>query len=399
MRKTDELDDLIDVYQRKEMPRREFIKQAMLMGLSAASIGAFLASSGKIISEAHAQAAPKGKPLEVKVGYFPSWVGGWSGSIIKNREIWKKYLPQGSSVAWDVEIVGPPIVANLLANKSHIGYMGDMPALVATTKRSVADIRIVEANVISYTGQMCSIIVAGAGAPQFKNTAEALKWLNGKRIGISGKGSCGDRFITNLIKKTGIKVELEYLAPTIIKTSLQAKKLDAAQAFQPHVAQIADLGHAKVAFTGSEWGAKDANFILMRKDFIDNYPEAALGWIKADLEALQFMLKDPYETVKIVAKDLPGFSTKDLWLALYGRYAENTGSQESNVVIQAGFDKAVMDFVNEGFEFLQAAGLTKEAKPLPGAIYTDLVDRALKEMGLKAPLGVINGQPPSAFKG
>lgn len=398
MRKTDELDDLIGLYQRKKLPRREFIRQATLMGLSFTSIGAFLSSSGGFVKDAHAQARPAGKPVEVKVGYFPSWVGGWSGSVIKNREIWKKYLPEGSSVAWDVEIVGPPIVANLLADKSHIGYMGDMPALVATTKRDTADIRIVEANIISYTGQICSVMMTQAGAPQFKNTAEALKWLNGKKIGVSGKGSCGDRFITNLVKKTGIKVEVEYLAPTIIKTSLQAKKLDAAQAFQPHVAQIAGLNHARVAFTGSEWGAKDANFILMRKDFIDNYPEAALGWIKADLEALQVILKEPYETVKMVAKDLPGFSTKDLWLALYGSYAANTGSQDVNVVIQAGFDNSVMDFINEGFAFLQAAGLTKEAKPLPGAIYTDLVDRALKEMGLKAPLGVIKGQPPSAYK-
>ena len=392
MRKTD------DLYERKKLPRREFMKQATVMGLSVASVGAFLSSSGSIIEQAHA-APPPGKPVEVKVGYFPSWIGGWSGSVVKGREIWKKYLPEGSSVDWDVEIVGPPIVANLLANKSHIGYMGDMPALVATTKRNIADVRIVEANVISYTGQMCSIIVAGAGAPKFKSPAEAVKWLNGKTIGVSGKGSCGDRFITSLVKKTGIKVNLEYLAPTIIKTSLQAKKLDAAQGFQPHVAQITDRGHATVAFTGSEWGAQDANFILMRKDFIDNHPQAALGWVKADLEALQFMLKHPYETVKLVAKDLPGFSTKDLWVALYGSYPKDTGSQEANVVIQGGFDKKVMNFIDDGFEFLKSAGLIKEPKPLPGAIYTDLVDRALKEMGLKSPLGVIDGKPLSEFKG
>ncbi len=394
MRKTDELGGLIQEFERGKLERRTFVKQALLLGLTLSGIGAFLSSRNAV-----AQSKPAGKPVEVKVGYFPSWVGGWSSSIIKSREIWKKYLPAGSTVSWDVEIVGPPIVANLLANKSHIGYMGDMPALVATTKRDLADIRIVEANIISNTGQICSVIMAGADAPKFNNTAEALKWLDGKKIGVSGKGSCGDRFVTNLIKKTGIKVQVDYLAPTIIKTSLQAKKLDAAQAFQPHIAQIAGLGHGKVAFTGSQWVAQDANFILMRKDFIDNHPEAALGWIKADIEALQFMLKEPYETVKIIAKDLPGFSTKDLWMGLYGSYPENTGSQETNVIVQAGFDKPVMDFINEGFKFLQSIGLTKDDKPLPGAIYTDLVDRALKEMNLTAPLGTIKGLPPSAFKG
>ncbi len=399
MRKKDELDDLIGEFERGKIKRRTFVQQALLMGLTFSSVGAFLSSKSAAAKEAFAQSKPAGKPVEVRVGYFPSWVGGWSSSIIKSRDLWKKHLPAGSSVAWDVEIVGPPIVANLLANKSHIGYMGDMPALVATTKRDLADIRIVEANIVSNTGQICSVIMAGSDAPKFNSTADALKWLDGKKIGVSGKGSCGDRFVTNLIKKTGIKVQVDYLAPTIIKTSLQAKKLDAAQAFQPHIAQIENLGHGKVAFTGSQWMAKDANFILMRKDFIDTHPEAALGWIKADIEALQFMLKDPYETVKIVAKDLPGFSTKDLWMALYGNYAANTGSQETNVTVQAGFDKSVMDFIDEGFKFLQSAGLTKDDKPLPGAIYTNLVDKALKEMNLTAPLGTIKGLPSSAFKG
>jgi NitT/TauT family transport system substrate-binding protein len=399
MRKTDELDDLIRELERGKIKRRTFVQQALLMGLSFSSLGAFLSSKNASAKDAFAQSKPAGKPVELKVGYFPSWVGGWSSSVIKSRELWKKYLPAGSSVAWDVEIVGPPIVANLLADKSHIGYMGDMPALVATTKRNLADIRIVEANILSNTGQICSVMMTGADAPKFKDTAEALKWLDGKKIGISGKGSCGDRFVTSLIKKTGIKVQVEYLAPTIIKTSLQAKKLDAAQAFQPHVAQIENLGHGRVAFTGSQWMAQDANFILMRKDFIDNHPEAALGWIKADIEALQFILQNPYETVKIVANDLPGFSTKDLWMALYGSYAANTGSKETNVTVQAGFDKSVMDFIDDGFKFLQSVGLTKDDKPLPGAIYTDLVDRALKEMNLKAPLGTIKGLPASAFKG
>src|SRR4029079_16276821 len=33
----------------------------------------------------------KGEPVNIGVGYFPSWNGGWSGVVIKKKELWKKY--------------------------------------------------------------------------------------------------------------------------------------------------------------------------------------------------------------------------------------------------------------------------------------------------------------------
>ncbi|MCL5236789.1 MAG: ABC transporter substrate-binding protein [Nitrospirae bacterium] len=398
MSKYDELDELIVDYEKGKMGRRDFMKKAALMGLTLSSVNAFLSSGNKTVQDAFAQTPPAGKPANITVGFFPSWVGGWSGVVVKHRELWKKYLPAGSKLDWDIQVVGPPIVANLIANKSQIGYMGDAPALMATTKRSMADLRIVEVNMFSDTGQICSTMLVRSDAPQFRSVEEAIKWLDGKKIGVSGKGSCGDRFVSSLIRKTNIKPDVQYLDPTIIKTSLQAKKIDAAQSFQPHVSQIVNHGFGRLAFTGSRWSAQDANFILMRKDFIDQYPEAAKGWIKADIEALQFIMKNPYETVKMVSQELPGYTTRDLWMALYGRYPENTGSTETNVIAQVVFDKHVMAFIDENFRFLHSKGAITIDKPLPGGIYTNLVDAAIKEMKIKAPLGPIKGLPLSEFK-
>ncbi len=398
MENQDKLAQLIIDYQNGHINRRSFIKRAVMMGLTLSSIGTFLSFGDISVPAARAQ-APSGKPVDLTVGFFPSWVGGWSGVVIKHLDLWKKYLPQGSKISWDIQVVGPPIVANLMADKSQIGYMGDMPALVATTKRDIADIRIVEVNTFSETGQICSCMMVRSDAPDFANLDEALKWLDGKKIGVSGKGSCGDRFVSSLIRKTGVKAEVQYLDPTIIKTSLQAKKVDAAQAFQPHVAQIMNHGFGKLAFTGSTWAAQDANFILMRKDFIDKYPEAAKGWIKSDIEAMLYILKNPVETAGMVAKELPGYSVKDLWMAMYGRYPDNTGSTDNNILMQAAFDEKVMKFIEDSFKFLHERSAVTVEKPLPGGIYTQLVDEALKEMNLKAPLGIIKGLPASEFKG
>ncbi len=399
MKRREETDELVGESEKGRMDRRTFMRRAVAMGLTMSGAGAFLSAGGKVAGEAFAQTTLAGKPVNIGVGYFPSWVGGWSGAIIKHKELWRKYLPAGSKIDWDVHVVGAPVANNLLAGKLQIGYLGDTPGFVATTKRNIADLRIVSINIFSNTGQICADMLLRSDAPHFKSADEAIRWLNGKKIGVSGKGSCGDRFVSGLVKKYNIKAEVQYLDPTIIKTVLQSKKIDAAQSFQPHVAQISDGGHGKVAFTGAEWGWQEGSVILMRKDFIDSHREIAKGWLKADIEALQFMLKNPYETVKLISQDLPGFSTKDLWTALYGRYPENIKASEINAVALVPFDGQIMEYINEAFQFLHSIGAVTVDKPMQGAIFPELLDQAAKEMGVKLPLGEFKGRPAGEFKG
>ena len=99
------------------------------------------------------------------------------------------------------------------------------------------------------------------------------------------------------------------------------------------------------------------------------------------------------------AEELPGYAAKDLWIAMYGRYPEGTGSSDTNAIAQVVFDKKVMSFIDESFKFLRSKGAVAVDHPLPGGIYTDLVDRAVREMKVVAPLGRIKGLPLSNYKG
>lgn len=396
-REKDDVDELIEDFFKSKVSKREFISNAMAIGLSLSSIGAFMASVGA--PEKAFAAPPSGKPADITVGFFPSWIGGWSGVIVKHKEFWKNYIPKGSKVTWDVQVVGPPIVTNLLADKNQIGYMGDTPAIVSSTKRDIADLRMVACNLFSRTGQMCAIMMVHKSAPEFKDFHEFLKWLDGKKIAASGKGSCGDRLVTALLKKGNITADVQFLSPTIVKTALMSKKVDAIQAFQPHVAQIEDKGIGRVAVTGSVFDSKDADFIVMRKDFIDANYAAAKGWVKADIEGGKYIMSNPYETVKFVGAELPGFSTKSLWKAIYGAYNPSVGGQEENCIIPMAFDKGVREFIDFNFNFLKEKRTIIIDKLPEGAIYTKLVDEAAKEMGAKLPLGIIKGKPDSAYKG
>ena len=76
--------------------------------------------------------------------------------MLAGKEFWKKYLPQGSTVEFSIGLQGSVIVNAMLAGKQSIGYLGDMPAIVATTKREVADLRLVAA--IGLSHDSCNIV-------------------------------------------------------------------------------------------------------------------------------------------------------------------------------------------------------------------------------------------------
>jgi hypothetical protein len=101
----------------------------------------------------------------------------------------------------------------------------------------------------------------------------------------------------------------------------------------------------------------------------------------------------------MVAEELPGFTVKDIWQSMYGQYPPNTGSQENNLILQEAFSDDVVAYMNDAFQFLHSIGSIPIDKPLPGALYSELIDAALKEMNLTAPLGTIKGLPLTEFKG
>jgi len=125
-------------------------------------------------------------PVNITYGYHPYWTGGWNGVIIKDQELWKKYLPEGSTVNFEAHLTGPPMVNALLADKMQIGTMGDMPSLVATTKRKLADVRLVSAPMFS-NGQNCNKVRTATKfwfAPTRRILPHSKKQWTGSTAGI-----------------------------------------------------------------------------------------------------------------------------------------------------------------------------------------------------------------------
>jgi ABC-type nitrate/sulfonate/bicarbonate transport system substrate-binding protein len=360
-----------------------FIAVTLLTGVLIAGIGILTASAAK--------------PVEITYGYHPYWTGGWTGVVIKQRELWKKYLPKGSTVNFEAHLTGPPMVNALLADKMQIGTMGDMPSYVATTKKKQGDIRLVSANMIS-AGQNCNLLLVKKDAPDFASPNEALMWLNDKKVSVH-RGTCANRYLASILDSNAVKPKkLQYMTIEVIASSFEAGKLDAAAMWEPHARKVVEQGHAKYAATGSPFGEWDANFTLMRQDFIEKNPEAAKGWMKAEIEALQIMKNDPMAVAQMVQNETQGYTNEILWKALYERYSDATGGDDIVFIGEMVFSPRVLDLMKKGYGFLHSLKVIKSPEIPEGAINEAPLTAALKEMGITAPVVEIEGMPASAFK-
>ena len=165
--------------------------------------------------------------VDITYGYHPYWTGAWYGVILKQKELWKKYLPPGSKVKFEPHLTGPPMINAMLADKMHIGTMGDMPSLVLTTKGKIADLRLVSVTMFS-SGRHCERLMVSKRAPDFKDYKQATQWLNGKPFAYH-RGTCANRITESIIAKGGFKPsEIVIMPIEVITSNFQAGKLSAA---------------------------------------------------------------------------------------------------------------------------------------------------------------------------
>lgn len=346
--------------------------------------------TGTTLALATALAVPAvaAEPVDITYGYHPYWTGGWNGVVIKHKELWKKYLPAGSKVRFEPHLTGPPMVNAMLANKMQVGTMGDMPSLVATTKRSIGDIRLVSVPMYS-RGQHCAKILVRKDAPQFKTYKEAMSWLNGKPFALH-RGTCVNRIIESIINKGGFKPSsIVYTPIEVIASNFESGKLDAGAMWEPHARRVVELGHARYAATTAPWNEDDANFSLMRQDFIEKHPDAAAGWIKAEIEALKFMIENPKEMAQMVVDEVKGYDHKTAWKALYEGHPDAIGGTSEIYVATMVFDDQILKLMKEGYTFLQRLKVIKESDVPKDPINDAPLKKALAEMNAKAPIGII----------
>ena len=330
---------------------------------------------------------------KIVVGYQPYDTISYSAIVIRAKEIWKKYMPQGTEVEFEGALQGSVIVNAMLADKQSIGYLGDMPAVVCTTKTSIAPIKLVASLGFS-AGQRCNVIMVRADAPQFASPEDAVKWLDDKTI-ATPKGSCAERFLRTVMEHSNIKPKtILNESLEVIATNFRVKKIDAAVLWEPTVSRISDLageGVARVVATGNTFGTPDAGFVAMRADFLQKHPDLALAWLKAELEAQQYILdpKNWNEVAQLVSAQATGITPLMAWFSIYGQIPAQCGGAPERDTKPYIFTPAVHNLLEGTYTFLFKNKIIDVDHAPAGAIDDSLAVKAAKELNVHVPLGVI----------
>lgn len=359
------------------------------------TIIAFLFSVATALSTQAATAADYGKPgepIHLVVAHPCCYSEVWSVFVNSGKELWKKYLPKGSTVEYSVGLQGAVVVNQMLAGKAQIGYMGDLPAFTATTKTQVADVRIVASTAMAY--DQCYVFIVRKDAPEFKDADEALKWVNGKTV-ATPKGSCTDDFVQKLFKRTGT-VAGSYLSQNIevISSGFKSGGLDAAAVWEPNAANLVEAGLARRVASGKTINEKGGGFVVMQAELIQQRPDVVKAWLQAELDAQIWMADSVHakEMIDIIKSRVTGFSDKGLYNAIYGAYSAKEGGNDVRLYLPYTITPEVIALVDRGVAFLKGNKVINVDKLRDDAIMPSFTQEILKERGLTSPVGLVKAQ-------
>ncbi len=368
---------------------------AVGLGVSMLAAGALQTASAEV------GFGKPGEAVNLVVGYQPYYTESWSGVVINGQQLWKKYLPAGSDVKFEIGLQGSVIVGKMLGEKNHLGYMGDMPAIVSTTKQDKVDIRMIA--VLGTSRQQCNVFLVKNDAPQFANGMEAVKWMDGKLV-AAPHGACTDRFARWAFEQAGVK-PAKYLNMNIevITSSFKNNKLDAAVIWEPTASKIQLSGLARRAasgesFDGVEGG--DAGFLAMLYEIIRDRPDVQRGWLEAELDAQLFMkdLGNATAISKMADDQTEGMDRRVLWASLYGKNAPEIGGGQEKLTLRYVFDDTAKKLVSAATRFLHGRKVVPSEQLRPEAIMDQVAKEVLKARGLTAPIGFVGEQPDSAYQ-
>lgn len=221
------------------------------------------------------------------------------GIVIDKLGLLEKYLPKTGKykdiqfkLDWQNFTSGPPVTNGMVANKLQIGMMGDYPLLVngATFQKS-PETRSELIAIIAYNANG-----AGNGLVVHKDSPYyQLSDLKGKSVSVPF-GSAAHGMLLKAMEDRGWKEdfwELSSQSPEVGTTNLQERKLDGHADFVPFAELLPYRGFARKIFDGVETKLPTFHGVVVRKDFADKYPEFVVAYLKALMDANDWVRKDP----------------------------------------------------------------------------------------------------------
>lgn len=142
-------------------------------------------------------------------------------------------------------------------------------------------------------------IIAGKGI-------DSLADLRGKSIGLD-KSSTSYFFFLTAVQKAGVSedsVTIHEMGASDAGAAFVAGNLDAAVSWEPWLSKASEREGGHVLASSKEFPRTIVDVFVMRKDFAEENPEAAVGMTKAWFEAIEWYRANPDEGNAIMGEGL-----------------------------------------------------------------------------------------------
>ncbi|MBV6638461.1 MAG: ABC transporter substrate-binding protein, partial [Mameliella sp.] len=226
-----------------------------------------------------------------------------AGIVVKELGLLEKYLPTDGeyadaewNITWSDYSSGGPITNQMLANKLNIGVLGDYPLIVNGAK-------------FQETDSLRSIYVAGTGY-NLKGSGNAIvvpvesdiysiDQLRGKSVSTP-VGSAAWGMLLKAMQDNDMpagEYVLKNQSPAVGAANIAAGKIDAHSDFCPWSEIMEFRGTGRKIYDGSEAGVPYLHGVVVREDFAEEYPEVVEAFLKAVIEAGEWIREDPMRAV------------------------------------------------------------------------------------------------------
>lgn len=239
-------------------------------------------------------AASSAEETVVRIGaqpfplYTPIYVAHERGYLQEELEA------VGASYTWDEFQSGPLVNEAVAAGEEDVGFMADLPAIIA--KSTGQNIEIVSN--VAYGEQALAVLIPT------DSSINSVADLKGKTIGYA-TGSYAQHLLALLLEGEGLTlddVQSVNLGAGDQPAALANGEVDAIVIWEQYISQLTSEGTAKVLADGT--GIKKGNMITyFVSDYAQEHPEIVEAYIKALNRADEDLQSDPAGCAADVAED------------------------------------------------------------------------------------------------
>ncbi len=249
------------------------------------------------------------KTVRIAIGHQSMCTDTYTaGIVVKELGLLEKHLPSTGKyadvdfeISWSDYSSGGPITNQMMANKLNFGVMGDYPLIVNGAKFQETDslrTKYIAGTGYNLKGSGNAIVVP------VDSEIYSIDQLAGKDVSVP-VGSAAWGMLLKAMQDNEISIDefgLKNQSPAVGAANIAARKIDAHADFCPWSELMEFRGTGRKIYDGSETGIPYLHGVVVREDFIAEYPEVAVAFIKAIYEAGDWIRADPVQAVELMEK-------------------------------------------------------------------------------------------------